>query len=37
MGQYLLLVQKEIFTKEEFLEMVQGVNREMKNKKKVVV
>lgn len=29
-----LLVEKGIFSKEEFLEMVKAVNREMKNKTK---
>jgi len=32
-----LLVEKGIFTKEEFLEMVKVVDREMKRKKKVAV
>jgi hypothetical protein len=32
-----LLVEKGIFTKEELLEMVKVVNREMKKKKKVTV
>ncbi len=32
-----LLVEKGIFTKEEFLEMVKTVDREMKRKKKVAV
>jgi len=32
-----LLVEKGIFTKKEFLEMVNVVNREMKRKKKVAV
>jgi hypothetical protein len=29
-----LLVEKGIFTKKEFLEMVKGVNREMKRRRK---
>jgi len=29
-----LLVEKEIFTKEEFLEMVRVVNQEMKKKRR---
>jgi len=32
-----LLIMKGLFTKEEFLEMVNVVNREMKRKKKVAV
>jgi len=32
-----LLVEKGIFNKEEFLEMVRKVEREMKRKKKVAV
>ena len=32
-----LLVEKGIFSKEEFLEMVKVVDREMKRKKKVAV
>jgi uncharacterized protein YqgQ len=30
-----LLIEKGIFTKEEFLEMVKAINREMKRKTKV--
>jgi len=32
-----LLVEREIFTKEEFMEMVKVVNKGMKRKKKVAV